>query len=160
MTPILALYTAAALITALIAGVFLAFSDFVMRSLRAATPTAGIQSMQIINREVYSSVFLFWLLAMAPVSLGLAGFAAAFMSGPAQPWFIAGGLTYFVGTFLVTILGNVPMNRRLDLMVPGAVATQDYWRTYATFWTLWNHVRTAAAAIASAAFLIGCVLYT
>ncbi|MEO1139672.1 MAG: anthrone oxygenase family protein [Pseudomonadota bacterium] len=159
MTPILALYVVAALITALIAGVFLAFSDFVMRSLSAATPAAGIQSMQIINREVYSSIFLFLLLAMAPIALGLAGYAAAFIPGPAQPWLIAGGLIYFFGTFLVTVLGNVPMNRRLDPMAPDMAATQNYWRTYATFWTRWNHVRTGAATAASAAFLIGCVLY-
>ena len=115
--------------------------------------------MQIINREVYSSVFLVWLLAMAPVSLGLAGYAWVFVTGPAQAWFIAGGLIYFVGTFLVTVLGNVPMNKRLDPMAPTLGATQEYWRSYAMFWTMWNHVRTAASAAASGAFLVGAVLY-
>jgi hypothetical protein len=55
---------------ALVAGVFMAFSDFVMRSLRVAAPGAGIEAMQQINREVYGSVFLVGLLGLVPVSLG------------------------------------------------------------------------------------------
>lgn len=152
-------YGTSALIVGLIAGVFLAFSDFVMRSLSAATPVAGIEAMQLINRKVFSSVFLVWLLGMAPASVVLAAYAWAFVDGPAQGWFIAGGAIYVVGVFLVTMLGNVPMNRRLDAMVPQGPATQVYWTTYATFWTLWNHVRTAASAAAAACFMIGCVLY-
>ena len=44
--------------TGLVAGVFLTFSDFVMRSLRAAEPAAGMDAMQWINRVVYRSVFM------------------------------------------------------------------------------------------------------
>ena len=61
-------YGLSGLLMALVAGVFLAFSDFVMRSLSDASPRAGIEAMQIINRKVYSSVFLVWLLGLAPVS--------------------------------------------------------------------------------------------
>lgn len=37
----------------LVAGVFLTFSDFVMRSLGAVTPASGIAAIQSINRRVY-----------------------------------------------------------------------------------------------------------
>ena len=97
---ILFVYGLSGLLLALIAGVFLAFSDFVMRSLRAATPSAGIEAMQLINRKVYSSVFLVWLLGMAPVSAALAFYAWGFVEGLAQDWFIAGGVIYVLGTFL------------------------------------------------------------
>ncbi len=161
MTPLITVtvYTIAALILALISGVFLAFSDFVMRSLRAASPTSGIEAMQQINRKVYSSVFLVWLLGMAPAAVLLSFYAFFFVEGPASTWWIAGGAFYVIGTFLVTVLGNVPMNQRLDPMTPDGIAAQDYWRTYATFWTLWNHVRTVASAIAAACFFVGCLLY-
>ena len=49
---------------ALVSGVFLAFSDLVMRSLRRASPTVGIEAMQMINREVYGSAFLVALLGL------------------------------------------------------------------------------------------------
>ena len=154
---ILLVYATATLILALIAGVFLAFSDFVMRSLRAVPPVAGIEAMQLINREVYKSVFLVWLLGMAPVSAALAAFATIFLDAPARDWFMAGAVIYLLGTFLVTLLGNVPMNRRLDKMVPQGPATHLYWAVYASIWTRWNHVRTAAAAVAAGCFLIGCI---
>ncbi|SFN57933.1 Uncharacterized membrane protein [Roseovarius lutimaris] len=152
-------FASAALVMALVAGVFLAFSDFVMRSLRVATLTTGVEAMQQINRKVYGSVFLVGLLGLAPVSLGLAGYGVMSMSGPAAGWIIVGGLIYFAGTFLVTMLGNVPMNQRLDHMVLSAPETRDYWQVYARDWTRWNHLRTAASAIGSACLLIGLVLY-
>jgi len=155
----LIVFSGATLITALVAGIFLAFSDFIIRSLGAASPAAGMEAMQQINRKVYSSVFLVWLLGMVPVSAGLAAYALVYVTGPAQGWFVAGGAIYVTGTFLVTILGNVPMNRRLDAMVPHAEGTLDYWDSYATYWTLWNHLRSIASAAAAAAFLIGCVLH-
>ena len=161
MTHSIELFTfgAAALLHGLVAGVFLAFSDFVMRSLGAARPDAGIEAMQIINRKVHSSVFLVWLLGLAPVSAALAAYANFRIDGPAAPWFVAGGAVYVIGTFAVTMLGNVPMNRRLDAMPANASATAEYWDSYATFWTMWNHVRTASSALASALFLAGCILH-
>ncbi|MEL7256587.1 MAG: anthrone oxygenase family protein [Pseudomonadota bacterium] len=161
MTPILtvSVYAIAALILALISGVFLAFSDFVMRSLRAASPTSGIEAMQQINRKVYSSVFLTWLLGMAPVATLLSIYAFVFVEGPASTWWVAGGAFYVIGTFLVTVLGNVPMNKRLDPMTPNGTVAHNYWGTYATIWTRWNHVRTVASAIAAACFFVGCLLY-
>lgn len=152
-------FGAAALTMAMVSGVFLGFSDFIMRSLSAATPQAGIEAMQQINRKVLSSVFVVWLLGLAPVSVGLAVHAWLFMDGPARGWFIAGCAIYVVGCFLVTVLGNVPMNRRLDTMAVDGADTAVYWTTYGTWWTLWNHVRTVASGLAAAALLVGCVLY-
>ncbi|MBN35194.1 MAG: hypothetical protein CMM46_10550 [Rhodospirillaceae bacterium] len=45
----------AALAGGLVAGLFLIFSDFMMRALRLATPAAGIEVMQTLNREIYRS---------------------------------------------------------------------------------------------------------
>lgn len=152
-------FTGTALVMALVAGVFMAFSDFVMRALRAATPEAGIEAMQQINRKVYGSVFVVGLIGLAPMSLGLAGYAVMGISGPAANWIMAGGLVYFTGTFLVTMLGNVPMNKRLDPMIMSAPDTRDYWQVYARDWTRWNHLRTGASALASGCLLIGAVFY-
>lgn len=148
-----------ALIMALVSGVFLGFSDFIMRSLRVSSPAAGIEAMQQINREVLSSAFVFSLLALAPVSLGLMVYAWVAVSGPAQGWFLVGGAVYVVGTFLVTLFGNVPMNRRLDAMAVEGPETEAYWPQYAVAWTRWNHVRTAASALGAAALLVGCAVY-
>lgn len=159
MTPsLLFLYALATLLLALVAGVFLAFSDFVMRSLRLAAPGSGIEAMQVINREVYSSIFLVLLLGMAPASAALGAYAWVYLPGPSSVWFLAGAVIYGIGTFGVTMLGNVPMNQRLDKMPLGDPATAAYWQHYLSGWTRWNHLRTVASAISAACFLTGCVL--
>ncbi|WP_339670947.1 anthrone oxygenase family protein [uncultured Roseovarius sp.] len=143
---------------ALVSGVFLAFSDLVMRSLRRASPTVGIEAMQMINREVYGSAFLVALLGLVPVSGVLAVYAVLRIEGLASDWFVAGAAIYGIGVVLVTMLGNVPMNRRLDLMTSEAAQTRDYWQHYARRWTRLNHLRTLASALAAAAFVAGTVL--
>ena len=50
---------------ALVAGVFLTFSDFVMRSLAATQPAGGIEAMQQINRKVFRTLFMVLLIGMA-----------------------------------------------------------------------------------------------
>lgn len=149
---------AAVIVCGLIAGVFLAFSDFVMKSLFAASTTGGIEAMQLINRKVYGSVFLTLLVAMAVTSMALGLYASLYMPSPAAGWVIAGCVLYGGGVFVVTVVFNVPMNRRLDAMNHQAAATASYWTVYSSSWTLWNHVRTIASAGAAICFLVGCLV--
>jgi len=139
--------------SALVAGVFQSFSDFVMRGLIAAEPAGGIESMQMINRTVMQSVFIVMLLGLAPVALGLAIYAWFNLSGPALIWIIAGTVIYVASVFLVTILGNVPMNNRLANMAYARPETANYWRIYGKVWTQWNHVRTLGSVAAAICFL-------
>ena len=68
---------------ALVAGVFLAFSDFLMRSLAQTGGVGGVEAMQIINREVFRWVFMTLFLGMTAVSLGVAGYGATNLGHPA-----------------------------------------------------------------------------
>lgn len=63
---------------------------------------------------------------------------------------LAAGLLYVVGTFLVTMAFNVPRNERLARLNAESPEATAYWPVYVREWSVWNHVRTAAA-IASAA---------
>ncbi len=138
---------------ALVAGVFQSFSDFVMRALVAAAPAAGVDVMQMINRTVFRSVFLIMMLGLAPVLLGLGAYAYFTLSGPAQIWIISGAVIYVISVFLVTMIGNVPMNNRLDPMAAGETETDRYWKTYGKVWTRLNHVRTVGSAATAICFL-------
>ncbi|MEZ6000244.1 DUF1772 domain-containing protein [Hyphomonas sp.] len=142
---------------ALVAGVFLTFSDFVMRSLAATQPEGGIEAMQQINRKVFRTLFMILLLGMAAASPLMA--VAAFWqgSGPATVWIVAAAVTYVVGTFGVTVVFNVPMNERLDRMAHDSAAAAGYWRRYVPVWSFWNSVRTLASA-ASAIFMLMAVV--
>ena len=147
-------FGAAVIICAIISGVFLAFSDFVMKSLTMAQPSVGIVSMQLINRRVYSSLFLVLLMGFSAGCLLLAYIALVYLTGSASSWVLAGSGIYLTGVFLVTIIFNVPMNKQLDALDHSALETSEYWKTYASLWTMWNHVRTLSSAAAAVCFLV------
>ena len=150
MSPALALAGFAA---ALLAGVFLTFSDFVMRALAAASPTAGGEAMQQINRKVYRSLFMILFLGSVPVAIVIL-FVAVSSAPGARVWMIGGALSYLLGVFAITGLGNVPMNNRLDRLDHKGVDGQNYWRGYSVRWTRLNHVRSVFAVLTSACYLV------
>jgi uncharacterized membrane protein len=146
---------------ALVAGVFLAFSDFIMRSLALTGGVGGVEAMQVINREVFRWVFMALFLGMAAVSVLIAGYAWVALSGPAGTLIGLAALVYLVGCFGVTVVFNVPMNEALAEMELNTEATRDYWlQTYVPRWTFWNSVRTSAAALSAALLLFGLLWMT
>ncbi|MDQ2090526.1 anthrone oxygenase family protein [Marimonas arenosa] len=147
------LLVAATLASGLVAGVFLTFSDFVMRSLGRAQPAAGIETMQIINREVYRSQFMVLLIGMSFASIGLAGLGLLFLPDPVAAWLVVGAMAYLGGVMAVTARINVPMNKALDAERPDSAAAFFLWQTYLRNWTRWNHLRSAAATAAALCYL-------
>lgn len=146
---------------ALVGGVFLAFSDFITRSLSLTGGVGGVEAMQVINREVFRWVFMALFLGMAAVSLVISGYAAISLSGPAGTLILLSGLVYLFGCFGVTVLFNVPMNEALAGMDLAAEATQSYWTgTYLPRWTFWNSVRTIACGLSAMLLLTGLMWLT
>ncbi|MEO0831151.1 MAG: anthrone oxygenase family protein [Pseudomonadota bacterium] len=146
----------AGLAYALVGGVFLAFSDFIMRSLARTSGAGGVEAMQVINREVFRWIFMTLFIGLAPASLLLAGYGLLFVGDGPGITFALAGLIYFVGCFVVTVLFNVPMNEALARLETGSDAARTYWvETYLPRWTRWNTVRAVACAIASALLTFG-----
>ena len=157
MTPIVfILMQFAVLAYAMVAGVFLAFSDFIMRSLALTGGVGGVEAMQTINREVFRCVFMALFLGMAGVSVLIAGYAWIGLDGPAATLILLAALVYLVGCFGVTVFFNVPMNEALAGMDLSEDATRAYWTgTYLPRWTFWNTVRTLACGVSAALLLFG-----
>ena len=138
----------------LVAGVFLAFSDFIMRSLDKATAPAGVEVMQAINREVFRYVFMPLFLGMAAVSLVILGYAYLSLTGPAAVLSMFAAGLYLVGVFGVTVVFNVPLNNRLAALDHRSAEVLSFWSgTYRPRWTAWNSIRTIASAAAAACLL-------
>lgn len=144
---------AATLLTAvgcgLAAGVFFAFSTFVMPALKRVTPSGGVEAMQSINRVALTPPFMIALFGTALVALGLIVWSVVSSDDRPTALIVAGGGLYLVGTIGVTIAGNVPLNDRLE-RADSAQATSAGWHDWVNRWTAWNHVRTAAALAAAA----------
>ena len=134
---------------ALISGVFLSFSDFVMRGLAQAPGRAGAAGMIGLNRTVYKSIFMVLFMGLVFGSVALAVLAYWQLDGAALRLVFAGTLSYLMGVFVVTGFGNVPMNNRLDATSGRAGEMASYWPEYLRRWTRLNHVRALASALAA-----------
>ncbi len=143
----------------LVSGFFLTFSDFLMRSLNLAKTAAGVEVMQIINREIWRSVTMILLWGMLALSLVLTGYAYLNITGPSSALVMAGGALYIVGVIVVSFIFNVPMNNRLDTMEYSGTEAATYWKnTYVHRWVFWNYVRAITSGGAAICFLIAAVL--
>jgi uncharacterized membrane protein len=144
----------AALGAALVAGIFFAFSVFIMTALGRLPAQGGISAMQSINVVVLNPVFFAVFFGTAAIALVLAITALIAWSEPVAPYLLAGSLLYLVGTILVTMVFNVPLNNRLASIKPNSAEGAAVWTRYLSAWTAWNHVRTLASLAAAAAFII------
>lgn len=145
---------AAALGSGLVAGIFFAFSTFVMVALGRLPQANGISAMQSINVVVINPIFLSVFMGTAALCIALTLAAFFGWSHPRSAYLIAGSLLYFAGTFLVTMIFNVPLNDALAAVTPGSADGANVWARYLSVWTNWNHVRTAAALAASMLFIL------
>jgi uncharacterized membrane protein len=155
MQPLLvALTWFSALGSALIAGVFFAFSAFVMDALSRLGPPQGIAAMQAINAVVVRSWFMAPFLGTVATA-GLLALAGLLSRGePRAAWWLAGAVLYIVGTFGVTIVRNVPLNDALAAASPETAESASLWARYLESWVWWNHVRTVASLAATACFVL------
>ncbi|MCH7903291.1 MAG: DUF1772 domain-containing protein [Armatimonadetes bacterium] len=147
--------TAALLGSALVGGVFFAFSSFIMKALGRVPPAEGIAAMQSINVVVINPWFMGAFFGTALLSLGAGGLAVADWGRPSAPYFLAGAILYLVGTIVVTILGNIPLNDQLAAVSATDPGAREVWAHYLSRWTMWNTVRTAAAMVAALLFTLG-----
>ena len=143
----------AALGAGLVAGFFLAFSATVMWALERQPAPAGIAAMQTINVVVLNPIFLGIFFGTAILALVLDIVALMRWSEPGSGYLLAGSLLYFIGTFLVTLVFNVPLNNRLAAVSPDSAEGKAVWTHYLRVWTVWNHVRTVAPLAAMVCFI-------
>jgi uncharacterized membrane protein len=137
---------AAALSSGLVAGVFFAFSSFVMPALGRIHPDQGIAAMQSINVTVITPGFMLALFGTAVIALVL-GIGAISRWGQTGPMLIlAASALYLIGCIGVTMGGNVPLNDALAAVQGGSADGATLWARYLQDWTFWNHVRTSASA--------------
>ncbi|MEQ8405717.1 MAG: DUF1772 domain-containing protein [Oceanicaulis sp.] len=146
-----------ALWSAVIGGVFSAFSEFVMSGLRKTAPAGGIEAMQHINRTVLRTQFVAGLLSIAPFSVLFAGYGATVFDGAALVTLVLAPIVYLPTVLLMTIFANVPMNNRLDRLDHQSAEAELYWAEYGRNWTRLNHIRTLGSILTAGLYLIAAI---
>ncbi|MBI5323102.1 anthrone oxygenase family protein [Bradyrhizobium sp.] len=137
----------------LLAGLYFAFSTFIMAALGRIDQAAGIAAMNAINREIVQSLFLPVFMGSTLTAAALAVLAPFRWDEPGAAMWLAGGALYVVGMFVVTMIFNVPLNNALAAVPPASGEAGTLWARYLADWTWWNHVRTVASTLAFALFI-------
>ncbi|MBO9675743.1 MAG: DUF1772 domain-containing protein [Sphingobacteriaceae bacterium] len=134
--------------TALIGGLFYAYSCSVIPGLARLSDASFLQAMQSINRAILNPLFFISFigtLIILPISVW-------FFREQAIVFYLLLGATllYFGGVFLVTIIGNVPLNNLLDgadLSKLSATALTSLREKFEPDWNLFHQIRTIASFI-------------
>lgn len=124
-------------------GIYFIFSNTIMSAL--AKVETGAKVMVDINRIILNLGFytLFFSSAIASIYWILMKDGMSMVAG----------YVFFIGTFVVTLLFNVPLNNRL-LEASSGRYLQDTWKQYLQRWVFWNHVRAACAFAAGVLMLL------
>lgn len=139
----------------LMAGLFFAFSVSVMKALARLPSAAGTAAMQSINVTIINPLFLVVFLGTAAGCVLVIIASLVRWHEPGSVYLLLGGALYLVGTFLVTMVFNVPKNEALASVAPADSDNAGLWSDYLVRWTAWNHIRTVAALAADASLTIG-----
>jgi uncharacterized membrane protein len=142
---------------ALVAGAFFAFSSFVMGALDRLPARESVAAMQSINVVVLTPAFMTALFGTALLCIAVAGVSLAHLGDADGRYALAGAVLYLVGTIGVTMAFNVSRNVALEKVDAAGPDAASAWRRYYGPWLTWNHVRTIAAAGATAAMVASLV---
>lgn len=136
------------------AGVFFAFSAFVVRALDRLPVPQAVAAMQSINAAAPTPAFMAVLFGTA-LACGVLVFTALFArGGPYTAYLLGGGASYLVCAIVPTVVYHVPRNEALAGVDPHGAAAGGRWSCYLSGWVAWNHVRCAGALAASAALAV------
>jgi uncharacterized membrane protein len=143
--------------TALVAGVFFAFSSFVMPALERMPAAQGMAAMQSINLTAVRAAFMTAMFGTALVCVALLVFA---IRGWGQPYALPtllGSVLYLVGAIALTIVFHVPLNDALAALDPNAPSSAPVWSDYLRRWDAGNQVRWIVPLAGSACYAIALV---
>ncbi len=146
--------------TALMAGLFYAFSCSVNLGLARLSNAEYISAMQSINRAIQNPIF-FAAFFGAPILLPFSVFMHYGQPLSMRFWFLlAATIIYLIGTFGVTVFGNVPLNNTLDRFDLQAASEDDIALQRANFERRWNNlntIRTVSSTLAVIFVVTSCL---
>jgi len=158
MTAIILIITAT--LTALIAGLFYAYSCSVNIGLRRLPDNEYVAAMQAINDAILNPVFFMSFigtLLFLPISVYLSYEKTA----PMQFWILLfAAAFYIIGVFGVTVVGNVPLNDALAAVDLKSATPDEITGARLNFegpWNLLHTIRTVFSVLSLILVLLACV---
>lgn len=158
MTTTLLIITAT--LTALIGGLFYAYSCSVILGLGKLSDAEYLKAMQSINREILNPVFFMSFMGTA-VLLPIMTFMLRGQN-PAFLFLLLATLAYLIGIFGVTMVGNVPLNNQLDqfdIVNSSTEAIKKMRDGFENRWNFLNHIRSVCSIVSIILVICACIGY-
>jgi uncharacterized membrane protein len=146
----ISLFTAV-LLTGLSAGLFYAWSVSIIPGARKVTDLTYMESMQSFNRAILNPAF--FLVFMGSGILLSISAIQHYRTGIVFWVILAAALCYVVGTFGVTMLGNVPLNNSLDVFQVKDMSAGQIAAFREHFEEKWNRLHTIRTAFSILSFM-------
>ena len=148
--------------TALIAGLFYAYSCSVIPAFRLLPDREYIAVMQSINKAIQNPVFFVSFMGTL-LLLPLATYMAYASPLPQRFWILlAATIVYVAGVFGVTVAGNIPLNdtlEKFDLFTASAETIRLQRLNFEGRWISFHTIRTIASIICLVLVITGCISY-
>ena len=145
---------AAAIGCGLVAGIFFAFSSFVMAALGRLPSDHGIAAMNEINVTVINPLFFLAFFGTAALCLAASAGSALRWTTSSGTLVLLASVIYLAGCIGVTMFRNVPLNNALAAVTLGTPEAAALWTRYLSEWTFWNTVRTVAPVVSAVLFTV------
>ena len=136
-----------AISSGLIAGVYFAFSVFIMQAFDRISTSQSIAAMNSINETILRSLFMPLFFGSSVISLCLIITAFVDWGEDRSELILIAGAIYFVGMFICTVVFNVPLNNLLAKTDPNSENAPQVWSHYLSNWTRYNHLRTVSSLL-------------
>ncbi|MCV9933325.1 DUF1772 domain-containing protein [Flavobacterium sp. LS1R47] len=147
------------LLTGLLAGIFFTWSNAITPGIGRLDDINYLRAFQNMNRAIVNPLFL--IIIMGPVFLS---FATSYLYKSHHSYILwlllIAAILYFVGVFLVTIMGNIPLNNLLDKTDLTNISLEDARILRDKFELKWNNlhlVRTITSALSFLLLIMACL---
>lgn len=142
-----------AILVIFISGILYGFSDFIMKALNKLSSKNAVAAMQNVNVAVYRSVFMVVFMSLVPIAVATAIWSVAALGWESSVFVVAGALLYILGMFMVTGMGNVPLNEALKRIDANHQEAEVAWKMYYARWTRLNTLRCVFGVFAGMSWI-------
>jgi uncharacterized membrane protein len=147
------------LLTGLLAGIFFTWSNAITPGIGRLDDINYLSAFQNMNRTIVNPSFL--IIFMGPVFLS---FVTAYLYKSNHSYILwlllLAAILYFIGVFLVTIIGNIPLNNLLDKTELTNISLEEARRLRDKFELKWNNlhlIRTITSTLSFLLLIIACL---
>jgi uncharacterized membrane protein len=142
------------LFTGLIAGVFFTWTNAITPGIGRLDDVNYLRAFQNMNRTITNP--LFYIVIIGPLLLSpLAAYFYKSSDNAIILWAIIGAsILYFLGVFVVTILGNIPLNNMLEKSLLTDISLEAAKNLRDKFEVKWNNFHLIRTITSTASFLL------